>query len=70
MIEYAPIARAMAQVNLSAAAKLRIKRKFDVAYMIAKENLAFMKMGSVCELAERHGFRIWLQEWPFLCYVY
>jgi len=55
VMEYAPIARAMAQANLSEVAKLRIKKKFDIAYMIAKENLAFTKMGSICELEERHG---------------
>jgi len=52
---YAPIVRSMAQANLSEADKLRIKKKFDIAYMIAKENLAFTKMGSICELEERHG---------------
>ena len=31
------------------------KRKFDIAYTIAKENMAFSKMGALCELQERHG---------------
>ena len=31
-----------------------MKRKFNVAYMIAKENLPFTKVKAVCEL-ERHG---------------
>ena len=31
------------------------KRKFDIAYMIAKENIAFSKMAALCELQERHG---------------
>ena len=31
------------------------KRKFDIAYFIAKEHLAFAKMGPLCELQERHG---------------
>ena len=30
-------------------------RKFDIAYMISKENLPFTKMKAVCELEERHG---------------
>ena len=31
------------------------KRKFDIAYMIAKENMAYSKMAALCELQERHG---------------
>jgi hypothetical protein len=31
------------------------KRKFDIAYMIATENMAFGKMARLCELQERHG---------------
>ena len=34
---------------------LKMKRKFDIAYLIAKHNLAFTKMGPLCELEERHG---------------
>ena len=33
----------------------RMKRKFDIAYMIAKENMSFTKMKAVCTLEERHG---------------
>ena len=51
-MEYALVVRTMAQANLSEAAKLRIKKKIDIAYMIAKENF---KMESICELEEGHG---------------
>ena len=30
------------------------KRRFDIAYLIAKEHLAFAKMAPICELQERH----------------
>ena len=50
LIKYAPIAREMAQANLSEAAMLKIKRKMDITYKIAKENLAFTEMGVICEL--------------------
>jgi len=33
VMEYAPIARAMAHVNLSKADKVKIKKKMDIAYM-------------------------------------
>ena len=36
----------------------RTKRKFDIAYMIVKENLAFTKLKSVSELKERHGVNL------------
>jgi len=55
VMEYAPMVRAMADANLSEAAKVKIKKKMDIAYMIAKENLAFTKMEAICQLEERHG---------------
>ena len=33
----------------------RTKHKFDVAYMIAKENLLFTKMKAMCKLEEWNG---------------
>ena len=51
--QYAPIANALH--NLDDDAALKVKRKFDIAYLIAKHNLAFTKMGPLCKLEERHG---------------
>ena len=48
--EYVPTAKAL--YNLDADAELKLKRKFDIAYMIAKHNLAFIKMKPLCELEE------------------
>ena len=45
-MEYAPIARAMAQA--SKAARLKNKRKMDIVYTITKKTLT--KMGVICEL--------------------
>ena len=47
-MEYAPIARAMAQANLSEAARLKNKRKMDIVYTITKKTLT--NMGVICEL--------------------
>ena len=41
--------------NLDAETEARVKRKFDIAFFICKENLSFLKMGSLCELQTRHG---------------
>ena len=38
MVEYAPIVKAFAKANINEETKAKLKRKFDVAYMIAKEN--------------------------------
>lgn len=35
-VEYAPIAKALWETNIDEATKRKLKRKFDVAYMIAK----------------------------------
>ena len=51
--EYAPIAKALLKMDNSSQETL--KRKFDVAFFIAKEKLAFTKMKPLCDLEERHG---------------
>ena len=33
----------------------RLKRKFEIAYLVVKENLAFKKMKSLCDIEESHG---------------
>ena len=50
--EYAPIARALSMLDPDTASKL--KRKFEIAYLICKEGLAFTKMSTLCELEEKH----------------
>ena len=52
---YALITAALLQPSMDKATCTRTKRKFDVAYMIAKENLPFTRMKAMCELEERHG---------------
>ena len=53
--KYSPIAQSLSQSTMDASTRDRMKRKFDVAYLIAKEKLAFTKMAPICELVERHG---------------
>ena len=54
--QYAPIAAAL--YKLDAAVMDISNRKFDIAYLIAKQNLAFTKMAPLCELQERHGVNL------------
>ena len=35
--------------------EVMLKPKFDIAYFIAKERMAFTKMKPLCDLEERHG---------------
>ena len=53
ILEYAPIAKALHTMDAPAGQEL--KRKFDIAFMIAKEHMAFTKMKPICDLEERHG---------------
>ena len=41
--------------NRHAETEARVKRKFDIAFINCKENLSFLKMGSLCEFQTRHG---------------
>ena len=47
VVEYSLIMKAWTQANINETTKAKLKRKFDVAYMIARENLSFIKMKSI-----------------------
>ena len=47
VVDYSPITEALAQANINEITKPKLKRKFSMAYMIAKENLSFTKMKSI-----------------------
>ena len=65
--EYAPIAKALA--TLDATSEKRLKRKFEIAYLICKQNLAFNKMASICVLEEKHGVDLGgVQKRSSMCY--
>ena len=38
--------------------RARLKQKFDIAYLIAKEKMSFKKMKLLCELEERHEVEV------------
>ncbi len=50
---YAPIARAL--TSLSKDEREKLKRKFDIAYLVATETLSFKKYASICALEKKHG---------------
>ena len=51
--KYAPIARALSTMDEVSSEKM--KKKFKVAFMITKNNMAVVKMKPIYELEERHG---------------
>ena len=51
--EYAPITKALSMMD--EASREKMIKKFEVAFMIAKNNMAMTKMKPICELEERHG---------------
>ena len=53
---FVPVARSL--LNLGDTEKVRLKRKFDVCFTMAKEGLAFEKYVPTCELEERHDVDI------------
>ena len=63
---YAPIARSL--LNLEASVKAKMKRKFDICYLMAKEGMAFEKFPALHELLYRHGVSIG-SNYVMLCYV-
>ena len=53
---YAPIARSL--LNLEASVKAKMKRNFDICYLMAKEGMAFEKFPALYELLSHHGVSI------------
>ena len=56
IVEYSPTATAL--VSMDQAHSQTVTRKFEVAYMIAKQKLYFNKMRQFCELEEKHGVNL------------
>ena len=54
--DYLPVAQALYRMDQTV--ERQTKMKFDVAYTIAKEGIAFTKMNSLCQLQERHGVKL------------
>ena len=50
---YAPIAMALS--TLPDGEKERLWKKFDIAYLVAREKLSFRKYPAICELEAKHG---------------
>ena len=56
--DYVPIAKALLQPSMNEATKRKLKQKFKLAYMVAKENLSFKKMKPLCDIEEKHRVEI------------
>ena len=56
LTHYAPIAKCFSKMDSTN--QERLKKKFDVCYLLAKENMAFVKYPAILELEERHGVDI------------
>ena len=53
--EYAPIVCVLCNMDDT---KSMLKKQFDIAYFLTKENLSFNKTKAVCELQELHGVKL------------
>ena len=50
---YSPIARTL--LKMDKATKEQLRKKFDICYVMTKENMAFRKFPALHELETRHG---------------
>ena len=55
---YSTIARCLHNPSMDPAVRERIKKKFDIAYLMAKENLPFTKYPAIHDLLERNGVEL------------
>lgn len=53
---YSPIARSLlSSASMDPAVRERVKKKFDISFVLAKEHIPFLKFPAIHELEERHG---------------
>ena len=55
MLPDAPISKALH--NLSSYEKIRLDEKFDIAYFVVVEKLAFTKYLMICKMEARHDVK-------------
>lgn len=56
VVQYAPIARSLSM--LSEVDRTRMRRKFDISFVMAREGIAFEKFLPLCELESRHDVEL------------
>lgn len=56
--DYAPIARCLLQPSIDEVTRVKLKQKFKIAYLIAKESVVFKKMKPLCDIEEKDGVDI------------
>jgi len=56
--EYSSIAAAFHRSMMDPTVVEALKKKFEIAYTIAKENFAFLKMEPLCSIEEKHGVKL------------
>ena len=52
---YSPIARSILSTSMDPAVRERVKKKFDISFVLAKEHIPFTKYPAIHQLEERHG---------------
>lgn len=51
--DYAPITRVLRSIDFST--EERVKKQFEIAYMLCKESMSFSKIITICDLKQYHG---------------
>ena len=57
---YSPIARSLLSSSMDPAVREKIKKKFEINFVLAKEHMPFLKYPAIHELEERHGVELGL----------
>ena len=52
---YSPIARVLLSSSMDSAVRERVKKKFEISFVLAKEDLPFTKYPAIHALEEKHG---------------
>ena len=52
---YSPIAQSLLSTSMDLTVRERVKKKFEISFVLAKEHIPFTKYTAIHELEERHG---------------
>ena len=55
LTSYSPIARSLLSSSMDPVVRERVKKKFEISFVLAKEHIPFSKYPAIHELEERHG---------------
>ena len=56
--DYAPITKYLLQLSMNEVTRVKLRRKFKIAYLTAKENMVVKKIKPLCDIKKEHDINM------------